>query len=137
MKRLVLTLEETRILKKYGSVEIVRNGLDMVVEPAEYEECGYTVFVINPYNKVVLAKEPKEKQKKTKSILAAPFDPKKMHVYDVKTTGKHPVHMIEGGNYLTENEDDFGSGDMGWFYLNQKEYDYFKSQLKEIELDID
>lgn len=69
-------------------------------------------------------------------ILAAVFNNKKMHVYDCKTIGKHPVHMIEGGAYLTESEEDFGSGDMGWFFLNQKEYDYFKSQLKEIEIKV-
>lgn len=61
-----------------------------------------------------------------------------MHVYDVKTTGKHPVHMIEGGEYLTESEETFNpSGEMGWFFLNQKEYDYFKSKLKEVEIEID
>lgn len=71
-----------------------------------------------------------------KTILAAKFEPKKMHVYDVKTNGKHPVHMIEGGNYLTEDENDFGGGDMGWFFLNKKEYEYFKSQLHPVELKI-
>lgn len=68
-------------------------------------------------------------------IIAAVFEPNKMHVYDVKTTGRHPVHMIEGGEYLTEDERQFEeSGDMGWFYLNQKEYDYFKSQCREIDI---
>ena len=67
-------------------------------------------------------------------IIGADFEPKKMHIYDVKTKGKHPVHLIEGGEYLTEDENDFGSADMGWFFLNQKEYDYFKSQCHEIIL---
>lgn len=67
-------------------------------------------------------------------ILAAAFEPRKMHLYDVKTMGKHPVHVIEGGGYLTEVEEDFGDGDCGWYWLNQKEYDYFKSQLKEVEI---
>lgn len=70
-----------------------------------------------------------------KTVVVAKFEPKKMHLYDVKTTGKHPVHMIEGGNYLTEDESDFGSGDMGWFFLNQKEYEYFKSQLHPVKLE--
>ena len=70
-------------------------------------------------------------------VLAAVFDPKKMHVYDVKTKGKHPVHMIEGGEYITEDERHFDeSGDMGWFFLNQAEYDYFKSQLKIYEVEL-
>ena len=77
------------------------------------------------------------KKSNTTEVLAAIFDPKKMHVYDVKTQGKHPVHMIEGGEYITEDERQFDeSGDMGWFFLNQKEYDYFKSQLKIYEVEI-
>lgn len=68
-------------------------------------------------------------------IICAEFNPKKMHIYDVKTKGKHPVHLIEGGAIITEDEREFDSrSDMGWFWLNQKEYDYFKSQCKEIEL---
>lgn len=43
--------------------------------------------------------------------------------------------MIEAGKYLTENEEIYNEArDMGWFYLNKKEYEYFKSQLKEIEV---
>ena len=74
-------------------------------------------------------------------VLAAVFNPKKMHIYDVKTTGKRPVHLIEAGKYLTE--EDLGEGywnsgmDMGWFFLNQREYDYFKTQLKDIEIKYD
>lgn len=72
-------------------------------------------------------------------FIGAEFDPTKMHIYSVKTTGKHPVHLIEGGEYLTEDNRNFETGgcsDMGWFWLNQKEYEYFKSQCKEIELDL-
>lgn len=62
-------------------------------------------------------------------VYCAIFDPKKMHIYDVKTTGKHPVHLIEGGEYITEDDREFDPcGDMGWFFLNQREYEYFKSQ---------
>ena len=67
-------------------------------------------------------------------ILASVFDPQKMHLYEAPIRGKHPVHLIEGGEYLTEDERYFGNDDMGWFNLNQKEYEYFKSQLKEIEI---
>lgn len=76
------------------------------------------------------------KHMKKVKIIGADFDPKKMHVYDVKTTGKHPVHLIEGGAVITEDKRDFAQGgDMGWFWLNQKEYDYFLSQRKEMEVD--
>lgn len=68
-------------------------------------------------------------------ILGAIFDSKKMHIYDVKTKGRHPVHVVEGGEYITEEDFDNGEGDCGWFWLNQKEYDYYKSQIKEIEVD--
>ena len=40
---------------------------------------------------------------------------------------------------FTEDERDFDTGhcdDMGWFFLNTKEYNYFKSQLREIEFKI-
>lgn len=135
MKKLKLTLEETRELKESGSVEIVRNGFYMLVEWSNEME-DYWVTIINPYEKVCLAKEPKEEPKKN-TILAAIFDPKKMHVYDVKTTGKHPVRLIEGGKWITESEseDIDECGDMGWYWLNQKEYDYFKSQLIEVEIE--
>ena len=69
-------------------------------------------------------------------VLASIFNRKKMHIYDCKTIGKYQVHMICGGLYLTESEEDFGGGDMGWFFLNQKEYDYFKSQLKEVVIEV-
>ena len=69
------------------------------------------------------------------TIIGALFDSQKMHPYVVKTKGKHPVHIIEGGDYITEDERVFDeSSDLGWFWLNQKEYDYFKSQCKEIEV---
>lgn len=71
-------------------------------------------------------------------LLATQFEQNKFHPYDVKTKGKHPIHIIEGGDYITEDERIFDEySDCGWFWLNQKEYDYFKSQLKEIELEIE
>lgn len=66
-------------------------------------------------------------------IIGAKFDTKKMHIYDVKTIGKHPVHLIEGGDIITEDDRILKeSSDLGWFFLNEKEYQYFKSQCKEI-----
>lgn len=72
-----------------------------------------------------------------KTIKAAIFDTKKMHPYVVRTRGKYPVHMIEGGMYLTEDDTIFDeSSDMGWWHLNQKEYEYFKSQLIDVTLEV-
>ena len=69
-------------------------------------------------------------------IIGTEFERKKMHLYDVKTTGKHPVHLIEGGAYITEDKRDFGIGDMYWYWLNTKEYNYFKSKCREIQIEI-
>ena len=54
-----------------------------------------------------------------------------IYPYEVKTTGKHPVHMIAGGEYLTESEENFGDDDMGWFFLNTRDYEWFKNHLVE------
>ena len=71
------------------------------------------------------------------TFFGADFEPNKMHVYDVKTRGKHPVHLIEGGSYITEDERGFDpSGDMGWFWLNQREYEYFLSKCRNIEIEV-
>ena len=117
--KLFLSVDETRDLEKYGSVEIIRDGIEIVVEgDPEY----YTITVVNPYEAVVLAKEPAKENKKMKTItiLATEFKPTKMHIYDVKTTGKHPVHVIEGGSYITESEEVLDEcSDLGWFFLNQ------------------
>ena len=73
----------------------------------------------------------------TVKVLVADFEYKKYHPYEVKTKGKHPIHIIEGGDYITEDMRVFDEcSDCGVWRLNQKEYDYFKSNLKEIELDI-
>ena len=109
MKKLVLSKSESQELLENCSVEIERNNFPIHIE----------------------------KKITTKTILAAKFEPTKMHIYDVKTTGKHPVHMIEGGEYLTEDETIFNEySDMGWFFLNQKEYAYFKSQIKEVTINV-
>lgn len=60
--KLFLSLDETRHLKEYGSVEIIRDGMEIVVEgEPEY----YTITVVNPYDDVVLAKEPAKKIEET------------------------------------------------------------------------
>ena len=72
---------------------------------------------------------------KEKTIKATIYDPKKYHIYSVKTTGKHPIHMIEGGDYITEDKTVFNVvSDMGYFWLNKKEYDLFKSNLKDVTI---
>lgn len=72
-------------------------------------------------------------ENKKKKILVCDWY-KHIYPYDVKTKGKHPVHMIEGGSYLTEEDFDNGCGDMGWFWLNSRDYDYFKNHLEEKEV---
>lgn len=126
MKKLLLSKEETRQLNKNGAVEISRNGFDILVEKnAEWEDGEYTITIINPYDEIKLAKEEKVEEKQVEVCDWYGH----IHPYDVKTTGKHPVHMIDGGNYLTESEEDFGSGDMGWFFVNEKDYQWFKNHL--------
>ncbi len=57
MKKLVLTKEETKVLKELGSVEITRYGFDMLVEVDIDLDLGYNITIINPYNKVLLSKD--------------------------------------------------------------------------------
>lgn len=71
------------------------------------------------------------------TLVATIFERKKYHIYDCRTTGKHPVHLIEGGKYITEDKRYFGDrGDMGWFFLNQREYDLLKSNMKEMTIEV-
>lgn len=74
--------------------------------------------------------------KKTKKVLVCDWYGH-IYPYDVKTTGKHPVHMIEGGTYITEEDFNNGSSDMGWFFLNQRDYDWFKNHLEEKDVEIE
>lgn len=130
MKKLVLNEKETQYLNEYGCVKIVRNGLDICVEKDEDYYNGYRIAIINPYDKVELT-EPKKLA--INEVYGAVFEPKKYHPYDVKTSGKHPIHIIDGGDYITEDDREF-CGDCGWFWLNEKEYQYYKSQVKKIVL---
>ena len=74
MKKLVLTLEETKELKERGAVEIERNGFPMLVEVNDYfdenqeEDCinkRYNITIIDCFDKVVLKKS-QSKNKKEK-----------------------------------------------------------------------
>ena len=107
---------------------------------AIYEAHGSTYYMgrIDGYQKAIelleYVLEQTNYNKETVTVIGAKFDPKKMHIYDVKTKGKHPVHLIEGGEYLTEDERVLDeSSDMGWFWLNQKDYEYFKAHCEEIK----
>ena len=129
----LLTLKEGEIM------ELTYNEIDCWIEPndicpnIQYKGHNFLLNFFCPSEVKMSVK--KEIKSNTITFIGAKFDPKKMHVYDVKTLGKHPVHMIEGGEYLTEDEREFNPcGDMGWFWLNQKEYDYFKTQCKEIAI---
>ena len=44
------------------------------------------------------------------------------------------IHLIEGGKYLTEVDEDFGNGDMLWFSIGPTCYKKFLKNRKEIEL---
>jgi hypothetical protein len=55
MKTLKLNLEETKELKEYGHVEIVRKGFDIVVEIDDDDD--YQITIINPYKKITFEKE--------------------------------------------------------------------------------
>lgn len=63
MGKLILTLNETRELKKDGAIDIVRNGQDIHIEKNEYDKSIYNICIINHYDKIVFAKEPKVEQK--------------------------------------------------------------------------
>lgn len=59
-----------------------------------------------------------------------------IYPYYIKTQrAKHPVHMIEGGKYITEDmEPTDPTSDMGVWGLNAKDYEWFKANLKEVEV---
>ena len=70
-------------------------------------------------------------------ILATKNESKKFHPYQVETKGKHPIHIIEGGEYLTEDMRIFDEcDDCGVWWLNQREFDYFMRNLKVIEIEM-
>lgn len=59
--------------------------------------------------------------------------------YTIQTTrAKHPVRMIEGGYYLTEDMDsEFNpQSEMGIWGLNARDYEWFKNNLIEVEVEI-
>lgn len=61
-----------------------------------------------------------------------------IHPYTIQTTrAKHPVHMIEGGSYLTEDMTEYDpASDMGVWGLNAKDYEWFKSHLQDFEIEV-
>ena len=64
----------------------------------------------------------------------------KIHPYLISTSrAKHPVHMIEGGSILTTDmiTEFKQSGDMGVFGLNKKDYEWFKTHLTNIEVEVE
>ena len=54
MKKLALTKEEAKFLKEYGTVEITRNGFDIVIEEDNDTGRGYIITIINPYEKIII-----------------------------------------------------------------------------------
>ena len=158
--------EELESLEDGQEIEVVYKGIDAYITPDEYGNIEYkgrryTFNFFCPSEVKMRVEKKKEDseiaqaaiknnedatesedkdsnsdKKKTKTILAADFDPKKYHIYDVKTTGRHPVHLIDAGGLLTEDDGDYGSLDMYWFYLNQREYELFKKNLHEVEVEV-
>lgn len=56
--KLILSEKETIQLEKYGSVEIQRNGFDIIVEKSpEWYDVPFQIVIINPYTSVKLKKE--------------------------------------------------------------------------------
>lgn len=63
-----------------------------------------------------------------------------IHPYLISTSrAKHPVHMIEGGEYITEDMDSKFNpqGDMGVYGLNKKDYEWFINHLEEVEIEVE
>lgn len=123
-------------------LEILYKGIPAYITPSEFGNITYkgrtfefNFFAPSEAKLKVEGEEKIENQVKRTDIIGARFDPQKMHLYDVKTTGKHPVHLIEGGDILTEDERVFDEvDDMGWYWLNEKEYSYFKSQCQRLTI---
>lgn len=61
-----------------------------------------------------------------------------IHLYQTKGVRTlHPVHLIEGGDYITEDTREFNpAGDMGMYAINNEDYKYFKNHLVEKELEV-
>lgn len=129
-------------------IEVDYKGIPGFITPDEYGNIEYKGrrFTFNFYcpaeARIHVEAKAEEQTEQTQQeeneeaeIIGADYEPKKMHLYDVKTSGKHPVHLIDGGNVLTEDEGCFGAGDMGWFWLNSREYDYFKSKCHKMKVD--
>ena len=62
MRKLVLNKLESKELRENGVVEIERNGFTIFVEKDEYSELGYSITIINDYEKISLAKEETEEE---------------------------------------------------------------------------
>ena len=70
-------------------------------------------------------------------IIGAEFEPEKMHLFEDKRKNFHPVHIIEGGDIITEDDRVLNiNSDCGWYYLNDAEYKYFKSKCEEIIIEV-
>jgi len=53
MKKLVLNKKETIELLKYGYIEIIRNGFEIIIG-LNIEDDDYKIKIINPYDEVEL-----------------------------------------------------------------------------------
>ena len=141
--KLKISLDDQKRIANGETVEFVQHGLNFSIEPVDYE----TSFKVNgTYCSVTCFAENFKPQLEKGSLIEPSVSEENMsgkikvcdwsgHIqpYYARTTGKHPVHMIDGGSYLTEDARYSGDGDMGWFFLNAKDYAWFKANLKEVE----
>lgn len=51
------------------------------------------------------------------------------------TENAKQIHVIEGWGAYTEDERDFGNGDMGWVFIGNSCYKKFLKNRKEIEVE--
>lgn len=54
MKKIVLNDEESKNLKEDGFVQITRNGFEICISVDNSYECGYSIDVVNPFDKVIV-----------------------------------------------------------------------------------
>lgn len=137
--------ERLKTLEEGEVIEVAYKGIDAYITPNEYGNIEYEGrkyefnFFCPAEAKITVEEEPKQEPQTTKkqvTFIGAEYEWAKYHPYTVKTSGKHPVHLIDGGAYITEDERDFEPrGDMGWFWLNQREYDYYKAHRKEYTIE--
>lgn len=124
--------EELLKLEDGQTIDVTYKGISAFITPDPYGNIEYDGrrFTFNFYCpsevKMVVKKE------KYKTIIGVYNNPSTYHPYVVKTSGRHPVRIVDDGDVITEYDGDDVPGDVGWFWLNELEYALFKKNCKEI-----